>query len=413
MKLYNGDSIEVLKTFEENSIDACVTDPPYSLVSITKRFGKEGSAPAQYGKDGSFSRLSKGFMGKEWDGTFIEQNVDFWKEVLRVLKPGGHLLAFGGTRTYHRMACAVEDAGFEIRDQIQWLYGSGFPKSHNIGKIIDKKNSSEREVIGFDKSGSKRNCMAGDFKGGEYELTKGCSEWEGWGTALKPANEPIVLARKPLSEKTIVDNVLKWRTGALNIDGTRIELNQNIDDPRLGGKGSWQTSKMAKNVYEGEYSGEQISSSELGRWPANVIHDGSEDVLKYFPDSKGQQGNVKGDEPRTGIYGVFDRKPFEKRNDEGTSARFFYCAKASRKERGENNNHPTVKPVKLMKYLIRLITPKGGIVLDPFMGSGTTGLAAKLEGIDFIGIEKEKEYFDIATNRLKENAIEKMLREND
>jgi len=343
-----GDCIEEMQKLIDDGvqIDSIVTDPPYHLTSIVKRFGKEGSAPVKvnefFNKENGeskgsspYKRTSTGFMGKEWDGGDVAFRSDTWKLAYNLLKPGGHLLAFSASRNYHRMAVAIEDAGFEIRDQIMWIYGSGFPKSLNIGKGVDKK--------------------------------QGNSEYEGWGTALKPAHEPIVMARKPLSEKSIVDNVLKWGTGAINIDGCRVGLSEG-DDPRLGGKGSWKTDKMAKDVYVGGYAGEDTGSSELGRYPANVMHDGLQEEW----------------------------------------ARYFYCPKVSKSERNNStikNTHPTVKPIKLMRYLCRLVTPKGGVVLDPFMGSGSTGIATKQENFQFIGIEKEKEYYDIACKRI-EAAIE-------
>jgi site-specific DNA-methyltransferase (adenine-specific) len=254
-------------------------------------------------------------------------------------------------------------------------------------------------------------------------------------TALKPALEPITVAMKPIEEKTIAKNVLKYGTGGINIDGCRISINPKIDDPRLGGKGDWSSDKMAKNVYEGGYAGNRVSSSPQGRFPANLIHDGSEEVTSLFPDSKGQQGDVKGTEKsntgQNGIYGNFERVPsLPKRNDSGSASRFFYCAKASKKDRNEgcnnldekqyshdgrskpienafqrnnsiaHNNHPTVKPTDLMQYLVKLVTPKNGIVLDPFMGSGSTGKACVLEGFDFIGIELDEEYLKIAEKRI-------------
>jgi len=325
-------------TLEDNSIDSIVTDPPYEL----------------------------GFMNKKWDSTGIAYNVDLWKECLRVLKPGGHLLAFGGTRTYHRMTCAIEDAGFEIRDCIQWLYSAGFPKSHDISKAIDKQAGAERRVIG------KSSRHGGGIKGNgtSYELppdipyitapaTPEAKQWEGWGTALKPANEPIVLARKPLSEKTVAENVLKWGTGGLNIDGCRVGTEQIT----IRGGGA--------KYYDGYKSGlpnNSVNITNQGRFPANVILD--EEAGKLL------------DEQHKG------------------ASRFFYCAKASRKERGEFNKHPTVKPIALMEYLIKLVTPPEGIVLDPFFGSGTTAIAALNTGRYFIGIEKEKEYVDIAKKRI-------------
>jgi len=322
MLLLNGDCIEEMQKLIDDGVqvDSVVTDPPYHLQSIVKRFGKEGSAPAQEGTDGAFSRASKGFMGKEWDGGDIAFRPETWELALKLLKPGGHLLAFSASRNYHRMAVAIEDAGFEIRDQLMWLYGSGFPKSHNLG--------------------------------------------DGWGTALKPAHEPIVMARKPLSEKSIADNILKHGTGGINIDGSRVEG---------------------------------------GRFPANVMHDGSEEVVSGFPHTK--SGTLSPDmniKESTGWSGgsKADRVKNTFIGNEGSAARFFYCPKVSKSERGEDNTHPTVKPQELMKYLCRLVTPKGGTLLDPFMGSGSTGMAAKDEGFKFIGIEREKEYFEIAEKRI-------------
>jgi DNA modification methylase len=341
-KIYNMDCLEGMKLIDDNSIDSIVTDPPYGLISIQKRFGKANSAPAQYGKDGAFARLSKGFMGQEWDGTGIQYNVELWKEALRVLKPGGHLLAFGGTRTYHRMACAIEDAGFEIRDQMQWIYGSGFPKSMDISKAIDKKLGAERVVTALQKTRDlsrhngevKGDMLVGKSRGSaiieqkDNPATTEAKQWDGWGTALKPANEPIVVARKPISEKAVAENVMKWGTGGLNIDGCRIE----------------------------------------SRFPANIILD--EEAGRMLDEQQ-----------------------------EGAS-RFFYCAKASKKERGEGNIHPTVKPLKLISYLITLVTPPNGICLDIFEGSGTHALACIENGFKYIGFELNKHYCDIANKRI-------------
>jgi DNA modification methylase len=389
LKLINSDCVAAMKDIPDCSVDSIVTDPPYEL----------------------------GFMGKKWDSTGIAYSVEMWKQCLRVLKPGGHLLAFSGSRTYHRMTVAIEDAGFDIRDQIMWVYGSGFPKSMDVSKAIDKaggdalawrafseeyakavrvshmthsdidrelgiKSSScywartdhrggmpprhhwervrdllalsddfvrlydeaEREVIG-QRFINGQEGTAGGYKNGiasirgadvsckrEIDITApatdAAKQWQGWGTALKPAHEPICVARKPLIG-TVAANVLSHGTGALNIDGCRV-------------------------------------GDDTGRWPANLIHDGSEEVT--------------------------DRM--------GEPARFFYCAKASNADREAGNNHPTVKPTELMRYLCRLVTPPNGIVLDPFMGSGSTGKAAKLEGFGFIGIEQNKEYIDIASSRI-------------
>ena len=390
-------------------VDAVVTDPPYHLTSIVKRFGKEGSAPAQFGTDGAYARASTGFMGKEWDGGDIAFDPMTWSLCLGLLKPGGHLIAFSASRNYHRMAVAIEDAGFEIRDQIMWLYGSGFPKSHNIGKQLGDE----------------------DF---------------GWGTALKPAHEPIVLARKPISEKSIADNVLKWGTGGINIDGCRIEGNDAVypdtnPDFRDQGKKSkeaigidklsfGQTENVKRktanrnprtddSVFNKSTTGFRSETQEFadadprGRFPANVMHDGSHVVEDIFPKtskSTGGGGN-KTVSPSDNVYqGGWGHKEYDKTvgfGDEGSASRYFYCPKVSKNERNNSaikNTHPTVKPIELMKYLCRLVTPKGGTVLDPFMGSGSTGMAAKDEGFDFIGIEKEREYYEIAEARIKKTA---------
>jgi site-specific DNA-methyltransferase (adenine-specific) len=360
-------------------VDSIVTDPPYEL----------------------------GFMGRQWDSTGIAFSKETWELALKLLKPGGHLLAFSGSRTYHRMAVAIEDAGFEIRDQIMWLYGSGFPKSLNIGKAIDKK--------------------------------LGNSEWEGWGTALKPAHEPLVMARKPLSEKTVTSNVLKHGTGGINIDGCRIEGNDakypdTMQDFKDQGKkskeaiginklGFGQTENVARKkavrksrsvggVWTNENSGMKQEANHYadadprGRFPANVMHDGSDAVKDVFPTSKSRyfySAKVSKKERNQGCDGFTTkttssmsgrRDPHEmdkSKIDNDVTGRFVTKRK---------NIHPTVKPVELMKYLCRLVTPKGGTVLDPFMGSGSTGMAAKYEEFDFIGIEREKEYFEIATSRI-------------
>ena len=306
--IINGDCIEEMQKLIDQGVqvDAVVTDPPYHLQSIVDRFGKTSlsdntktSERARARGDGYARMSAGGFMGQEWDGGDIAFRAETWRLAWELLKPGGHILSFSASRNYHRMAVAIEDAGFEIRDQIMWLYGSGFPKSHNIGKNVDK-------TLG----------------------NVGKNEWEGWGTALKPAHEPIAVGRKPISESTVAKNVLKHRTGAINIDASRIESVEGVE----------------------------------GRFPANIMHDGL-------------------------------------RQD---WARFFYCPKVSKKERGENNKHPTVKPQELMKYLVRLVTPKGGTVLDPFMGSGSTGMAAKDLGFDFIGIEKSEDYFKICQERIEQ-----------
>ena len=350
--ILQGNSLYKLKEINDNSIDSIITDPPYEL----------------------------GFMGKSWDNSGIAYNIELWKECLRVLKPGGHLLAFSGTRTYHRMAVAIEDAGFEVRDMIEWVYGSGFPKSLNIGK-------------------------AGDFTGGEYDLTKGTSEYEGWGTALKPAHEPICMARKPLAEKTVAENCLKWGTGGINIDESRVEgIPPSVLQPPLGVKKA-----EIYNFATGEARNGEMSNSSKGRFPANLIHDNSEEVRECFPETKTGAVNKKAESVNSEY--AFSHNMIthtkERPADSGNASRFFksiiYQAKASKKDRGEGNNHPTVKPIALMEYLIKMVTPKDGTVLDPFAGSGSTLVAAKENGFNYIGIEMIEEYIPIIEARL--NAV--------
>lgn len=379
VQLLHGDCIEMMRTLPDASVDSIVTDPPYHLTEASRGGHACTNNPAM--PHGRHRIGDKGFMGKVWDGGDVAFRPETWAEALRVLKPGGHLLAFSGTRTYHRMVCAIEDAGFEIRDQIGWVYGSGFPKSRNLD-----------------------------------------GEWEGWGTALKPAWEPIVVARKPLSG-TVAANVLEFGTGALNIDGCRVGWPDGI--PPQVGTPAWGGPAKKLTAAPGQQGStvERAEPSQLGRWPANLIHDGSDEVLAAFPQAPGQladaSGNAearktqnvygamrrgRGDEPsadsdNAGAVG-FRMKPGARRLDAGSAARFFYCAKASKADRGDGNTHPTVKPTDLMRYLCRLVTPPGGLVLDPFMGSGSTGRGAVLEGFAFIGIEREAEYLDIARARI-------------
>lgn len=398
MRLYNQDNREALKELADNSVDSIVTDPPYGL----------------------------SFMNKKWD--YDVPSVEFWREVYRVLKPGGHILSFGGTRTYHRMVVNIEDAGFEIRDQIQWIYGVGFPKSLNIGKAVGK--------------------------------------YVGWGSQLKPANEPICLARKPLSEKSIAENVMRWRTGGLNIDGCRI--GNEGETKRTG-----QTNKVSSTdpdlspTKSLNRTGHGVVELNEGRFPANVILEcccdeviqgdihTNPDCPCYIMDE--QSGVSKSTKMRTGdrdsflnsndVFGIKNdgkTKRIENFGDGGGASRFFYRAKVSKKERNlglddfedkklcqggynsdwssdkENdiglnkikiykNNHPTVKPINLLTYLCRLITPPNGVVLDPFMGSGSTGVAALLEGFDFIGMELEKDYYEIAKRRIEKYQLYKNI----
>jgi site-specific DNA-methyltransferase (adenine-specific) len=351
--LHAGDCRDVLREFPDNHFDSVVTDPPYALVSITKRFGKEGSAPA---KD-VYGRGAAGFMGKQWDTGETAFAAEFWAEVYRVLKPGGHVAAFSGTRTYHRMACAIEDGGFEIRDQLAWTYGSGFPKSHN--------------------------------------------QPGGFGTALKPAWEPICLGRKPLIG-TVAANLLEYGTGAINIDGCRVATEES-----LNGSGNKPLSYGGDNhrPYHDREPRGPTQQHALGRWPANVLHDGSPEVIAAFPSTGPSKSGGKStgrnfgqehdddftkDRPRTG-HDDFG----------GSAARFFYCAKASKADRA-SSKHPTVKPIALMRWLCRLITPSGGLTLDPFAGSGTTGQAAWEEGFRAVLIEREAEYRVDIARRLEE-----------
>jgi len=388
--LHHGDCLDALRDMPDASVDAVVTDPPYGL----------------------------SFMGKRWD--YDVPSVAVWSECLRVLKSGGHLLSFGGSRTYHRMAVNVEDAGFEIRDQVMWVYGSGFPKSHNISKAIDKAAGAEREKIGQDANFGKTKAADGKNAFGDYAgtwditapATPAAKQWDGWGSALKPAHEPIVLARKPISKKTLAANVLEHGTGGLNIDGCRVATSDNLGGGMVskgrpkaseGWDRPWMHDPEVTEAKKIE-SAEKVKHAEtLGRWPSNLIHDGASSVVELFPGT-----------------------------GEKSAARFFYCAKASKADRDEGleafaeqeraffqtgngtsgkpssigqyvtqrNIHPTVKPTDLMAYLIRLITPPGGVVLDPFAGSGSTGKAAIREGFKFIGIEREAEYIAMARARI-------------
>lgn len=411
--IYHGDNRQILPTLAENSVDAIVTDPPYEL----------------------------GFMGKSWDASGVAFDPATWREALRVLKPGGHLIAFSGSRTYHRMAVAIEDAGFEIRDQIMWIYGSGFPKSHNIAKAIQKADGVE--PVGFKEN--ENAAFYGTGSGGQYNPTPRqlfmpptegvAAEWEGWGTALKPAHEPMVLARKPLVG-TVAANVLTYGTGGLNIDGSRVGSE---------GGGTNCTNRDEYGVCKGHdnagrsTSGATVHAAESngGRWPANVIHDGSDEVVALFPNSKAPKPYVGKDYDETSMFGIGGVNHDSEYGDSGSAARFFYCAKASKRDRNEGldgfeaknngkmmrnanntseepsvgferfatepsaNHHPTVKPTDLMRYLCRLITPPNGTVLDPFMGSGSTGKAAMYEGFKFIGVEMTDEYLPIARARIE------------
>jgi len=376
-----GDCYDVLRTLPEASVDAVVTDPPYGL----------------------------SFMGKRWD--YDVPSVEVWAECLRVLKPGGHLLAFAGTRTQHRMAVRIEDAGFDIRDMIAWVYGSGFPKSLDVSKAIDNGAGAERKVIASNPNHRpvSGTCYEGVYQGGNTgganitePATDAARQWQGWGTALKPALEPITVARKPLVG-TVAANVLEHGTGALNVDGCRVAHGSDVDLTMVHRQQAEGTGNAVGKGWVASILGKEIPMYKPGgRWPANLIHDGSEEVVGLFPQAGGGNGKPihTGDFGKNGRYGKAFGATTQSYADTGSAARFFYCAKASKADRGEGNAHPTVKPTDLMRYLCRLVTPPGGLVLDPFMGSGSTGKAAVLEGFRFLGIEREESYLAIAKARI-------------
>ena len=415
VKIIYGDCREVMAAMEAESVNSIVTDPPYGLQFMGREWDRlwrnNTKADQVYIEKTDGELTSRARKLPDYSATKPHQ-MQTWHyqwavEALRLLKPGGHMLAFGGTRTYHRMACAIEDAGFEIRDQIQWLYGSGFPKSHDVSKGIDKAASAEREITGVSSNaiagGTGFHAGVGESYGysAEFDITTPATEsardWQGWGTALKPACEPIVLARKPLGERTIAANVLEHGTGALNIDGCRVETDEN-------------TARQCKAPGYGLLHGtnprgrpnETHGGAANGRWPANVIHDGSPEVMEAFAVSGESKSQPRTPSPRhhTGRVTTFQRGS-ETSNfaDTGTVARFFYSAKADKSDRLASK-HPTVKPVDLMAYLVRLITPPGGIVLDPFAGSGTTAMACIREGFKCIVIEREAEYITDIKARL-------------
>jgi site-specific DNA-methyltransferase (adenine-specific) len=407
ISLYRGDCLEIMPALPENSIDAIVTDPPYHLTQKSRN-----GSPRQNDPETPFGRTrlgSKGFMGKTWDGGGVAFDPEMWERLLRVAKPGAHLLAFGGTRTFHRLACAIEDAGWEIRDCIMWVYGSGFPKSLDVSKAIDRAAGAERPRVAGGQGG--QNQILGVRKTGEAitgeAITDAAKQWQGWGTTLKPAWEAIVVARKPL-EGSVAANVLKWGTGGINVDECMIATSENLCGGAYAKKPMAREKlwgEPAKNSFRRGGAGAFVQSQ--GRWPANLIHDGSEEVVGLFPQqssggtplrrfakkTKNSYGDFNGQENVAGIGPSC-----------GSAARFFYCAKANKADRGPGNNHPTVKPTTLMAYLCRLVTPPDGLILDPFMGSGSTGVAALREGFRFFGIEVEAESFATAERRIKRQA---------
>jgi DNA modification methylase len=406
--IHIGDCLEIMKTLDDGSIDAIVTDPPYGL----------------------------SFMGKDWDHGIPGES--FWREALRVAKPGTHLLAFGGTRTFHRLTVAIEDAGWEIRDCIMWVYGSGFPKSHDVSKAIDREAGAEREVVGINEDYLRRKpngmktpgASAYGYSESQHETdaritapaTDAAQRWQGWGTALKPAWEPIIVARKPLVG-TVAANVMEYGCGGMNVDGCRIKGGGNKTFDRMPGQRSREQYRTGTTGLS--------SPTNLGRWPANLIHDGSDEVVGLMPSNapsgSGNKSPKKQDKNNVLGKGLGWSPNPSTGGDTGSAARFFYCAKASEKDRDDGvagvagvaggmsgrrdgsmgsvtmrkNTHPTVKPTDLMRYLCRLVTPPGGVVLDPFMGSGSTGKAAVMEGFQFIGIELNPEYAAIAEARIR------------
>ncbi len=393
--IIHGDCLEKLRELKESSVDSVVTDPPAGI----------------------------SFMGKAWDDDkggrdeWISWLESVMRECLQVLKPGGHALVWAIPRTSHWTTTAVENAGFEIRDIVTHLFGSGFPKSLDISKAIDKEAGAKREVIGI--KGTSPDIRGGSYDGQvtserdrlvNYETaptTDNAKKWQGFGTALKPAAEFWILARKPLSEKTVAKNVLKHGTGGLNIDASRIEPTSEKDLKDIRS----ERASTSKGQFAALTTDDKLDRSDrshvTGRFPANLVFTEGEATEMLDKQSGLLQSRPNKNARKVGQQGMF----YENHNPElhrpqyetakGGASRFFYCAKVSPSERGEDNNHPTVKPIKLMQYLIRLITPPGGIVLDPFMGSGSTGLAAKRAGFEFIGIEREKEYFEIAEKRIK------------
>jgi site-specific DNA-methyltransferase (adenine-specific) len=403
INLYHADCREALRQLADNSIDSVVTDPPYALVSILKRFGADNAAPLVSGSseflysDGRkgaspYKNMSAGFMGKKWDTGDVAHNKVFWAEVLRVLKPGGHIAVFGGTRTYHRVACAIEDGGFEIRDSLMWIYSQGFPKNHRVNRSPmfcqcgGAAHSDDDDI-------SRERC---------FPLCQMCGKpnADGYGSSLKPAFEPIVLARKPLSEGTVPANVLKWGTGAINVDGCRIPTSDKLGggcekaDSVANEGWRWMDDPEQREVFAAKARASIAKAETLGRWPANVCHDGSDEVVGMFPQSASGGGNKNvsnRDNGRTIGNGLGKGNGLGIGGDSGSAARFFYSAKASRADRA-GSKHPTVKPIALMQWLARLITPPSGTILDPFAGSGTAGIAAQCEGFACIMCEREDEY---------------------
>ena len=401
--IHNGDCIEVMNQMPPESVDAIVTDPPYGL----------------------------GFMGKKWDD--LPPSREWAEACYRVLKPGGHIAAFGGTRTWHRLAVAIEDAGFEMRDSLAWLYGSGFPKSHDVGKAIDKAAGAEREAVGpgkYSGRGRSNNLPAVGWSDEKNKrlgasadsvitapATPEAVQWDGWGTALKPAFEPVVLARKPLAERTVARNVLAHGTGAINVDACRIEGEPvRIENyASTGPQGMMSHGHGGGSGHAGEERTARISTA--GRWPANVLLD--QHAAAWVDEQSGNRpgfsgGGVRRERGDGSGFGSLhaDGEHSPRYGDNGGASRFFYSAKAPKSERPnvDGVQHPTVKPLAIMRWLIRLVTPPGGTVLDPFAGSGTTIEAALIEGFNPVGIEKETDYLPLIQHRIdrQENTLARL-----
>ena len=462
--------MDVMRSMPDNSIDAIITDPPYGLSFMGAdwdSFGQDvrqpndgdvfngannpyGRGKVRYGVGGSYGGKSVNAMR-----AFQYRMTPIFEEALRVAKPGAHLLCFGGTRTFHRIACAIEDAGWECRDCVMWTYGSGFPKSMDVAKAIDKSLGVKQKVVGHRETdpqkgfskvkgmGTGAASIGDDINSTSYDLTEATSEqakkWDGWGTCLKPAWEPIIVARKPL-DGTVAHNVLTWGVGALNIDACRVPTDETVENHSRSADAAKSKGKYGDSSAQETH---QTNGQKLGRFPANLVHDGSQMVLDLFPDTGKSSGGGGVKAPgKNGIYGKYDGHEYPQQlgmGDSGSAARFFnalrdgeesadrtyadrggtnfaakpgkrreptsadrffYCAKASKKDRGEGNNHPTVKPTALMEWLVKLVTPDGAVVLDPFMGSGTTGVACANLGRYFIGIEREWKYMQIAGPRV-------------
>lgn len=440
----HADCLEYLPALRADSFDAVITDPPYHLT--TGKRGGSGAASLNLDSPAGRSRVTTGFMGKAWDGGDVAFRAETWAEVLRVAKPGAYLLAFGGTRTYHRLTCAIEDAGWEIRDCLSWLYGSGFPKSLDVSKAIDKAAGAEREVLGVGAASCEfisrgEPCAGHGDANGRYgetvhspataPATDAAKQWQGWGTALKPAWEPIIMARKPFKQ-TVAANVQEYGTGAINIDACRIA----VADPDYAKNASGDRGHDDNRTRSMDFGMTAGKAHDAGRWPANVVLDeesaeqldgqtgtltsGANPTRRGSPKTRNTYGEFEGQKECEAVRGV----------DRGGASRFYYCAKASRTERdagldGEKlpllwsagtknpgsfqspntdrsarNNHPTVKPISLLRWLVRLVTPPGGVILDPFAGSGSTGCAAAVEGFSSALIEREAEYIPIIEKRL-------------